>query len=109
MIRTQPCGCKTKPVNRSYKIKGHLIEGNVIWLDDPRCEEHNGTGIQNVFMVYQDGAVHTNLIVDDTNLELTDAIFHLNELFKFGVEFSVGKARLEIRDNVIGFSCGGPM
>lgn len=110
MVKEQPCGCKTKPLNRSYKIKNHLLAGDIVWFDDPRCETHHGTGI-NGFMIYVNGVVHSSKTENGKEIgikiPLSFAILELEELFESGLDFSVGKAKLEVINNDFQLSCGG--
>ncbi|MEK3955957.1 MULTISPECIES: hypothetical protein [unclassified Psychrobacillus] len=114
MITNQPCGCRTKPLDKHYKIKKHLLEGNIVWFDDPHCKEHeDGSGLEG-FMIYKNGVVHS-LVVPNSDrhmgepieLSLSQAIWQLDEFFKFGCDFSYGKASLKLEGDHFRLYCGG--
>lgn len=110
MIQELPCGCPTIPTEYS-KAKMLLMNGEAVFFDDARCEEHeNGTGLCGFMIPYKNkiiGILEDGDVQKRAEISLERALYQLEEFNKFGFDFSFGKVGIELENNDIFFVCGG--
>lgn len=111
MIDALPCGCPTLPA-KFDRLEMLLAGGECVLFDDPRCAEHNGSGISGMMILGKGKKVYSRVWIGgegdkEAEFSLNKAMKQLATFNANGFEFSFGKAKLKTTDEGYVVICGG--